>query len=161
MKSSVCGFVWEDAASCSRAVHLWTLSVLFFPPLHASRFIFRVLLCSIKSLSDARLDLQQSERSGQIQHHISFEQLPVVACGWALSVSVFPAAPNYRQQWHHTVSGLSAEIMLGPIPGVRAPVRVSGFFCVCLQPTSDGPGAALIQCIVSSQCPAFGVTAAK
>lgn len=80
-----------------------------------------------KRLSDARLDFQQSERSGQIQHHISFEQLRVVACGWALSVSVSPAAPNYRQQWHHTVSGLLAEIMRGPIPGVRAPVRVSGF----------------------------------
>lgn len=85
------------------------------------------LSCSIKCLSDARLDCQQWERSGQIQHHISFEQLQVGACGWALSVSVSPAAPNYRQQWHHTVSGLSAEIMRGPIPGARAPVRVSGF----------------------------------
>ncbi|KAG7231250.1 hypothetical protein INR49_012081 [Caranx melampygus] len=71
-------------------------------------------------VSDARRALEQS---GQIQHHISFEQLPVDACGWALSVSVSRAAPNYRQQWHHRVFGLLAEIIRGPIPGVRAPVR--------------------------------------
>lgn len=85
------------------------------------------LSSELKRLSDARLDFKQSERSGQIQHHIGSEQLPVVACGWALSVSAPPAAPNYRQQWHHTGSGLLAEIMPGPIPGVRARVRVSGF----------------------------------
>lgn len=100
----------------------------FSPHTHtrAARFIFS-LSSGIKHLSDARQDFKQSERSGQIQHHISFEQLPSVACGWAPSVSAPPAAPNYRQQWHHTDSGLLVEIMRGPIPGVRAPVRVSGF----------------------------------
>lgn len=81
----------------------------------------------IVSVSDARLGLR-------LQHHVGVGQLPLVARGWALWVSAIPAAPNYRQQWHPTASGLLAEIMRGPTPGVGAPVRVSGF---CLQTTSD------------------------
>lgn len=95
--------------------------------LHPCTSFFKVFSCNIKRLSDARLDSQQSERSGQIQRRIISEQL---ACGWALSVSVSLASPNYRQQWHHTDSGLLAEIMRGPTPGVKAPVHVSGFFFV-------------------------------
>ena len=79
---------------------------------------------SITRVSDAGL----WARSGQVW--VRFSTTSAVnssgstRCGWAPS----PAAPNYRRQWHHRVSGLLAVIMRGPTPGVRAPVRVSGFF---------------------------------
>lgn len=117
--------LWTPANSAP-----WTPFARFASP-HQCTLSFRLSHAAPARPSDARLDLQQSERSGQTERRISCEQLRVVACGWAPAVCVSPAAPNHWRQWHHTVSGLSAETMRRPPPGVRAPVRVSDLFlCV-------------------------------
>lgn len=125
-----CGFSPAWKKKKKKTLHLWTpFFFLFFCAFSPDAFFLSTSSSpprSITRVSDAQAGLWAG--SGQVW--VRFSTTSAVnssgstRCGWAPS----PAAPNYRRQWHHRVSGLLAVIMRGPTPGVRAPVRVSGFF---------------------------------